>query len=179
VLDAKYSFRSSIIEQPNWPYQGMQTHTRHSYHGYAEGAADQVDSLLSEILLKKQEDAHIPYADITGIKDKISSWSSTNHTRLYPVEVIDYEPANNHPQCTTWHVWGTFVADYDVFDPRVVAHWFVKDVDEAAILEYTSGEFYMAQMASCRSHTVNNTHGVITCFMHNISALQTENAEQH
>ncbi len=133
----------------------------------------EVDHMLSEVLIEKFPELHIPVNEINDIKARIQAWHMKDQTRNYPIQVTDYEPANTHPHCTTWHVWGTFGADFDVFHEKVVAHWFVYKKTEAEMLEYTDNEFATAKISAVRSHVKNGVTGVITIFMMDVKQFDT------
>jgi glucosamine 6-phosphate synthetase-like amidotransferase/phosphosugar isomerase protein len=183
-VDCKYSFPVQEQAFPMVPVwynaykENKEYGSRHRFrHDVDDVDQERVDTLLSEILLGKYTETHMTSAEVYNIRNKVLTYHEANKERTYPIEVLEYEPANAHPQCTSWHVWGNFVADMEVFDTRVVAHWFLKGMSETEAMEYISQEFYTAKIASVRMHTQNDHTSVVTCFMHSVTAMETLSAE--
>jgi glucosamine 6-phosphate synthetase-like amidotransferase/phosphosugar isomerase protein len=191
-IDIKYSFRQETTTTENeydpiWggnvfthPRYNNRHHTQLTHHSvqphisrrHQDNAPHYVETTIAEILLNKFDEYHIPINELANYRLVIDTWHNKNKDNHYPIEIVDYEAANSETDCKTWHVWGTFVGDQEVFGEKPVAHWFIYNKTEAEVLEYTTQEFVMGKIASVRSSTYNNKVAVICCFMTDVVPFQ-------
>jgi hypothetical protein len=79
-----------------------------------------------------------------------------------PVELMDYWPANNHRNCSVWHVYGHLVLP-DEADKmaHVAVHWLVHDKSESEIMEYVAHALYSVKPTHCRVHRTHTNKNII------------------
>lgn len=190
-IDTKYSFRHAFPQEENesplWEYNVFthptarrRHHAQLTHHSVQHGGSSRhsrnephyVETTIAEILLNKFDEHHIPINELANHRAVIDAWHGKNKENHYPIEILDYEAANSHTNCRTWHVWGTFVGDQEVFGEKPVAHWFLYDKSESEVLEYTTNQYMMGKIASIRSSAYNNKVAVICCFMTDVVPLQ-------
>lgn len=170
----------------NWPYDGaesdeignefaasrnvvlMPTQHRHRQlppNHPARNAEADVDQTLSEILLERCKEYHMPKPEAVGKATAISVYFDGHKEKEYPIQLTDFQAANSHPECSTWHVWGLVANKQNLFGEKVVAHWFIYGKTEIEALDYVSREWYTAKIKAIRQHTMNDHSTVVTCFM--------------
>lgn len=69
--------------------------------------------------------------------------------RSIPVELMDFVPANHHPNCTRWHVYGYLIDPADVEkDHHVMIHWIITNKNKAEALDYVCAGIFTCQTSS-------------------------------
>lgn len=66
------------------------------------------------------------------------------------IALTDYEAANDHPNCRSFHVWGQIVPPSESENEitRIVVHWFLNNVTEADALQYVTQGYYEAKLTT-------------------------------
>jgi hypothetical protein len=73
------------------------------------------------------------------------------------VETVDYMKANNHPRCRAWIVYGSILtheADADI--SRAIVYWFVYDLPEEDMIQYTTRGFYKVRTTTTQMRNFLN-----------------------
>lgn len=127
---------------------------------------DQINRTRRDYWFATQEEAN---KAINIVKD--AQYNGHNY-----VEMVDYFPANDHPQCNTWHVYGTVVGvEVDDKGPAFLVHWLQYDKTEAEILDMVYGSFYKCKLSTnvMRSVTSNQKQGwLVTAYASEHSAME-------
>ena len=80
-----------------------------------------------------------------------------SHEGKHFIEMVDYYPVNDHPQCNTWHVYGTVVGqDVDDKGPAFLVHWIQYGKTEEEILHMVLGNFYKCTLSTTIMRSVHN-----------------------
>ena len=63
--------------------------------------------------------------------------------------MLDYLPANDHPSCTAWHVYGSVIADATGnTNATTLVHWIVYDKTEEQVVDMCTNMFYKAKLST-------------------------------
>lgn len=171
----------------NWPYNGddldedstlaLPAPRNNVVPIRSSSEKSQVDHTLSELLLAKYDEYHMNRHTAAGKAAAISVHHDRNVGKEYPIQLMEYEAANSHPDCTTWHVWGIFANLQNLFGEKIVAHWFIYNKTEVEALEYVGKEWYTAKIQAIRTHYMNDNTGVVSCFMTDVDYFNLTEAE--
>jgi hypothetical protein len=99
--------------------------------------------LLSSEELASTREAFDHFCKRTAQEQQKVSPTPSNKTSAL-IALTDYSAANNHPNCTAWHVWGQIVTADPAEDvlQNLIVHWFLHDKDEAEALQYVTRGYY-------------------------------------
>ena len=84
------------------------------------------------------------YGVAKDIGQKICDGFNTARTTKHCVELQDYIPANDHPNCVSWYVWGTLVTAENTLNSYVVFTKLIVNVPEAEVMKMVTEQcFYL------------------------------------
>ena len=136
------------------------------------GSPSMVNKSISTIVMTKYPEFHMSTVDTqefeTRIRQKINSGNKS-----IPIELIDYEAANDHKDCTTFIVFGRAVEPILGEGPQPLYHWIVYDKTEADVMMMVATVvFYTVDIVSCISTYFYSNHkkersGILTCYTGN------------
>lgn len=147
----------------------QQTATAAASRRAFDGGKDDVKHVFATIAAERLTD----YLFNTS-EDAVAAMDATNSAGFqgkHYIEVVDYYPANDHKDCTAWHVYGTVIganAD-ETLEKKActIVHWIVYNKIEYEIIDYTYHAFYAVKLGSTimRRVTVgNDTKYMATCY---------------
>lgn len=73
---------------------------------------------------------------------------NNSHLGYHYVEMLDFIPANDHPDCTAWHLYGSVIGDTAGDGPCVLVHWIVYNKVDTEVLDMVVGNFYKVKIGT-------------------------------
>jgi len=155
---------NTVISLPS-PTKFVRNETPHS--------KSQCDATMAEIIADKYPEHHYDRMKAISIADACRSLDDGEQL----IEVVDYVPANKHPECNLWHVFGHILSEPGNVQENAIAHWFLRDFTEQEVINYVADTFYMAKIASVKFSTFNDKIHVVTLFMSNAVYVKNKETE--
>lgn len=156
-LDVAASFHPDVVESVFY-----EVGTR--YRGHNHNAVAYVNQTNRHVFAGGKDDVKRVFADIATEKlgdyffdsstAATAAMDATNAAAFqgkHYIEVVDYYPANDHQDCTAWHVFGTVIGtagEGAVAEPCALIHWIVYNKTEHEIMDYTYHTFYEAKLGT-------------------------------
>lgn len=129
--------------------------------------------------LRGVERSAISYIDPKNVS-KVAEKFLTDHAgqRTIPVELVDCVPANNHPMCTRWHVYGYEINPEGKIgaDEAVMLHWYITNKSKAEAIDYVCSGIFTVQPGSVvtRHMTIDSENvSIATCMASNPILIPT------
>jgi predicted glutamine amidotransferase len=117
------------------------------------------------------------YKDMEGVEAGVAMLAdAVGKDGTMFIELLDYIPANDHPKCKSWHVFGTLVDQrIPVNGPCPLIHWIICDKDEQDIVNFVAESFYTAKKTTIITTTTmvdEDKRYVLTAFAHACKPVQ-------
>lgn len=171
-LDAGYSFRQQDQDELDYYGQHYQHHHRlprtpvanainspkYAQRDYRPGGKDDIAATFFEAvatyhpayLFETQQEA-------TRDMDEVNQAVHMGH---HYVELVDYIAANDHADCTAWHVFGVVLNPNQSSDgPTTLVHWIEYGKEEKDILDMCTGTFWKVKLSTMICRTVTKKDG--------------------
>jgi Glutamine amidotransferase domain len=169
-LDAGYRFLQSSVVETETTHYGHLTH----YSGRPNSVVQTLPRVSSQ---NAMNDIRYTFVDQIN-RDKKEYWFPTQQAAAkamddvkesinqgkHFVEMVDYFPANDHPLCQTWHVFGTVVGqNIDTTGPAFLVHWIQYGKSEEEIMAMVLDTFYKCTLSTnvLRSVHTNTKSGYL------------------
>jgi Glutamine amidotransferase domain len=143
--------------------------------GYSnKNGPNDIKGTLAEIIMDRTVHKHIPFNQSRKIELALNSYREKNNG-TFTIESLEYEPANGHKECQTWHVYGKISSTdpYGLLSGAVV-HWFVFNKTEMEVLDYCSDVMYSVRITTVISRTYmkqGEQYGLVTAFATDVKPL--------
>ena len=154
----------------NWPFMGQRIN-----HSFPAIRAPQVDGpayiaqTFAEVAAAKLNEYHLTKTHAPLVRDAVCGYMMDNKTKKYIVELDDFLPANNNPNCTTFHVYGKILSvESGTPMEHAAIHWFLYNKTAAEALDYVTSGFYEIEFAACRLHTFNDKICIVAVMANNV-----------
>lgn len=156
-----------------WPHTSPHVSNKHAYVG--QKGPDDIGSTLAEILMDSKTHVHISASLSTKIQNALNTFRS-NHIGRLTVDNMEYEPANGHQECKTWHVYGRLLGSgpEDLL-PGAIVHWFVYNKTEMEVLDYCANTMYSVRLTTIISRLYMKNaeqYGMVTAFATDIQPVE-------
>ncbi len=139
---------SSVVRLPAPPTRTPTQDTHMIERTFFEEALENLDH-DNEVFFKDKNEA-LKFADTArGV------WLA-DYKKTFPVELVDCIPANKHPFCTSWHVYGSIITDENDPMSRLLVHWFLYNKTAKEAQDYVTENFFNVTIANIRIHTYND-----------------------
>jgi len=158
-IDAGFRFRKGeVVDETEWYQPWRHGHQRNAAacaygqqpaltHHRPSIGKDDIKQTFAEAIVGKEpkylfSSSESALADIDAVNEAIF------HQHHY-VEMLDYLPANDHPSCTAWHVYGSVIADATGnTNATTLVHWIVYDKTEEQVVDMCTNMFYKAKLST-------------------------------
>jgi len=131
--------------------------TTHTTHRTSAGR-DDIKHTFADLVLKREPKYLFPTSE-SAVADIDAVNAAIFQGHQY-IEMLDYFPANDHPTCTAWHVYGSVIGDGSGNNPyTTLVHWIVYDKKEEEVLDLCTNMFYKAKLSTIVSRKIVTTQG--------------------
>lgn len=145
--------------------RGKWQRRRDARHAFDPKARYEVNNLITESLIDQRPDLCVDRAEAFKIANAVNDLRSDKY---YCIELDDYLPCNDLPDCAIWYVLGSVIIPNEDAQ-KAVFYWIVRDKTEEQIMQMVSDHqaFYWGKIASVKSNLMVGKQSVVTAFVSN------------
>lgn len=145
--------------------KGKWQRRRDARHAFDPKARGQVDNIFPDIIIEERPNLCVDRAEAFGIANAVNELRSDKY---YCIELEDYLPCNDLPDCSIWYVFGSVIVPDDKLQ-KAVFYWIERDKTEEEIINMVSdpNAFFWGKIAAVKSNLMVGKQSVVTAFVSN------------